>query len=182
MALAPVAPSLSVEEYFESSHHPDWEYVDGIVRERSMPTTVHSFLQALLAEYFRHMRKQFRYGVLVEARTELIPRSRYRIPDVSLCGLPVPSGKFVDTVPWVVIEVLSPDDKLRDELERFREYAQRGVKEILLLDPEKYVAYRFDDGSLVQSEITDLLLPTGERLPFVSAEIFRQLRDELAEQ
>src|SRR5438105_3551590 len=38
MAVVPSPPLVSVDEYLNSSYHPDVEYVDGVLVERGMPT------------------------------------------------------------------------------------------------------------------------------------------------
>lgn len=90
----------------------------------------------------------------------------------------MPAGAIVTTVPWAVIEILSPEDTTRRTLERFHDYSV-GVPQIVLLDPERYVAHRYDAGSLIQTDIEVLPLPSGASVPFVTREIFQQLRQVL---
>jgi hypothetical protein len=97
-----------------------------------------------------------------------------------LCPVPLPTGKVVNTVPWAVVEVLSPDDRLPVQLERFREFMRIGVRHIVVLDPEQLVAFRFDNGSLLETQFTSLDLPTGS-LPFDTTALFQQLVEELNE-
>ncbi|MGA3074293.1 MAG: Uma2 family endonuclease [Bryobacteraceae bacterium] len=178
MALAPTIPRISMDEYLTAGYHPDVEYVDGVLVERDVPTISHSLLQAILSEYFRKYRRQFRFAALSEPRTQIVERARYRIPDLMLCPVPLPAGKIVDSTPWAVIEILSPDDRLSDQLARFRDYKRIGVRHMVLLDPEDLVAYRFDEnGSLIETRFTSLDLPTGD-LPFDTGALFRQLVEE----
>jgi Uma2 family endonuclease len=142
-------PMVSPDEYLNSSYHPDREYVDdvdGVLVERSAPSIAHS-LQLILCVYLDSHRKQFGFEALPEARTQIIARARYRIPDVMLCPVPLPTGKTVDSVPWAVIEIISPEDRLPEQLARFRDYKQIGVSHIVLLDPEDLTAYRFESRS-----------------------------------
>ena len=171
---------VSVDEYLNSSYRPDLEYVDGALVERGLATIAHGLFQIILGSYFRIYRKQFGFAALTDVRTQIIERARYRIPDVMLCPVPLPSGKVVTSVPWVVIEILSPDDRLPDQLERFRDYKQIGVGNVILLDPEQLIAYRFDDGSLLQTRFTSLDLPSGS-LAFDTAGLFQQLVEERTE-
>jgi hypothetical protein len=67
--------------------------------------------------------------------------------------------RIVTSVPWAVIEILTPDDKLPEELERFRDYKRVGVRHVVLLDLENLIAFRFEDGSLLQTRFTSLHLP-----------------------
>src|ERR1039457_2034633 len=105
MAVAPIPPLVSVDEYLNSGYHPDMEYVDGALVERGMPTILHSLLQAILIEYFAQYRKALRFLTLPEVRTQIIERARYRIPDIMVCPLPLPAGKVVTSIPWAVIEI-----------------------------------------------------------------------------
>jgi Uma2 family endonuclease len=37
--------------------------------------------------------------------------------------------------PLLIIEIVSPDDRLRETLQRFREYEKLGVRHIVQMDP-----------------------------------------------
>jgi Uma2 family endonuclease len=93
--------------------------------------------------------------------------------------LPLPQGRVLNEVPGTVIEILSPDDKMGETLERFRDYAGIGVGAIVQMDPERYVAHVYRDGSLIQMDFEDLPLRSGERVPFPSQELFNRLRSTL---
>src|ERR671910_322942 len=102
MATAPTLPVVPVEEYLRSSYHPEMEYVDGVLVERSVPTIAHSILQMILIQFFAQFQERFRFLPLPEVRTQIIERARYRVPDILLCGKPLPKGKVVNTVPLAV--------------------------------------------------------------------------------
>jgi Uma2 family endonuclease len=178
MAVAPIPPSVTVDEYLNSSYRPDLEFVDGVLIERAMPTDPHSLLQVIVAAWFYMLRKKFGFAVMTERRTEIVPRARYRIPDVMLCAAPVSRNKALRIVPWAVIEITSPDDRWSEQLDRLGEFQQIGVRHIILLDPEKCIAFRFDDGSLLQTKFTSLDLPTGS-VPFDTEALFRELQEQL---
>jgi Uma2 family endonuclease len=178
MAIAPTIPLISADEYLSSGYHPDMEYVDGVLVERSVPSIAHGLLQVLLAVWLAPYRRQLRFALLSEARTQIVERTRYRIPDLMICPVPLPPGKVVNTVPWAVIEILSPDDRLSEQLARFRDYRQIGVRHMVLLGSEELIAYRFDEnGSLLETRFVSLDLPSGD-LPFDTEALFRQLAEE----
>lgn len=182
MATALTLPLVPVDEYLNTSYRPDMEYVDGVLVERSMPTIPHGLLQFILGSHFRPLEQQYRFKVLPEIRTEIIERARYRIPDVLLCAKPIPSGRIMNITPFTVIEVLSPEDKFTETLSRFRDYEGIGVKTIVEMDPERYVAYRYEAGSLLETRFQSLYLPHMDVLmPFDSEALFEQLRAELAD-
>jgi Uma2 family endonuclease len=174
MAALANPPLVPVDEYLNSSYRPDMEYVDGVLVERGMPTIAHSLLQMILIQHFGRHQKALRFLSLPEVRTQIVERARYHIPDVILCPLPLPPGKVVTAVPWAVVEVVSPDDRLPEQLERFRDYKRIGVRHVVLLDPEQLLAWRFEEGSLLQTRFTSLDLPSGS-LPFDTEMLFGQL-------
>lgn len=176
MTSAPSLPLVPVDEYLNTSYEHDMEYVDGVLIERGMPTIAHSLLQRLLMAWFLHFDKDMGFMALQDVRTQIIKRARYRIPDTMLCPLPLPTGKICDIVPWAVIEVLSPDDTLSRTRDRFEDYSRVGVQALVLMDPERLIAYRFEQGSLMVAQFTDLSVPGAGKVPFDSDELFRQLQ------
>lgn len=177
MAALPASSVVPVEEYLNSSYSPDMEYVDGVLVERGVPTIAHGLLQMILIRCFSAFEEALGFLTIPEVRTQIIERARYRVPDVVLCGVPLPTGKVVTSVPLAIIEILSPDDRMHEQLERFRDYQAIGVAHILLFDPEKRIAFRFDRGSLIQTQFTTLDLPSGS-VPFDSEALFRELVDK----
>ena len=182
MATAPTRPLVPVEEYLTSGWHPDVEYVDGMLVERGMTTYAHGVLAGIITEHLRRHCREFAFGVSVECRVEIVERSRYRIPDVLISRIPVQlSDRALRDVPLAVFEVLSPDDRTSQQLARFREYWGRGVRQIVVLDPEELTAMRYQEGSLIEEPIIGIDLPDGRRVPFPADHLLEQLRRELAE-
>lgn len=165
---------IPADEYLNSSYHLDREYVDGVLVERGEPTIAHALLQVILCSHLSAHRKRFSFEPLPSVRTQIVERARYRIPDVMLCPVPLPAGKIVNSIPWAVIEILSPEDRLPEQLARFRDYKRIGVLHMVLLDPEELTAYRFDNRALIETQLTSLALPTGH-LPFDTEALFQQL-------
>jgi Uma2 family endonuclease len=182
MATAPTVPLAPADDYLRSSYEHDLEFVDGVLVQSGTPTIAHSLLQKLLLFWFARFEESLRFEALQEVRTQLIQGARYRIPDVMLCPTPVPKGKICDVVPWVVIEILSPDDALSMTRDRLRDYTNLGVQQLVLMDPEEYIAYRFEGGSLIKTAFETLSLPSGTSVPFDSSRLFEQLRGKRGEE
>jgi Uma2 family endonuclease len=179
MSAAPTSPLVPVEEYLNSSWHPDLEYVDGVLVERGMPTYGHGVLASIISEHLRAQRKAFRFGVSIECRVEIVERTRYRIPDVLITGLPVRwSDRALRDVPLAVMEVLSPDDRTSQQLARFREFWRRGVRQIFVFDPENFTCFQYTEGTLAEREIEHIELPDGRQVPFSSVQILNEFREE----
>jgi Uma2 family endonuclease len=70
-----------------------------------------------------------------------LPGGNIRVPDVSFVAMgrfaseQVPEG-FPDLPPDLAIEVLSPDDRSRDVLDKVGEYLQAGVRLVWVIDPK----------------------------------------------
>lgn len=180
IATAPTAPIVSVDEYLKSSYRPDLEYVDGCLVERSVPTYLHSILQAILVAYFRQYERECRFKVLPELRTQIVEGRRYRIPDLLLCAVPTRIDKIMNETPLAVIEVLSPGDTVRETMQRYKDYSSPGVLHIIQMDPESQVAHRFRDGSLIQTRFETLPVE-HTTIPFDSDYLFGELRREIEE-
>jgi Uma2 family endonuclease len=169
--------SVSVDEYLNTAYRPDVEYVDGVLVERGLPTLLQGILQMILVQYFAQFQENMHFRALPEVRTQIIEGARYRIPDVLLCPRPVPRGKVVNITPLAVIEILSPDDRMGQTLERFRDYARIDVGNIVQMDPEKCVAHRFESGSPIETRFENLT--AGDiNVPFDSEALFAKLRAE----
>ncbi len=182
MASAPIIPLVSVEEYLSSSWERDMEYVDGVLIERTMPTVLHGALQILLGILLGQYRKQFGFTIVSKVRVETIAGGRYRLPDVMLLPRHTPADNVVRQAPWAVIEILSPDDRLTYQFQRYAEFWARGTREIIVLDPETSRSFRWKDNGLYEAPITDgIRLPNGQTVPFSTEEVFAQLREEISE-
>ena len=174
MAAETALPFVSVEEYLNTSYPDgDREYVDGIVVERNLGTIPHSLLQSILTEHFRKHRKTG-FGVLTECRTKTTA-SRYRVPDLILVSEPFDrKARFYGGVPIVVIEILSPDDRLNAVMARFQEYELLGVRFMIQMDPERRITHVYERGNLLQRELTSLDYE-GKSIPFDTRALFAEL-------
>jgi Uma2 family endonuclease len=183
MATAPTVPLVPVDEYLNTSYYPDVEFVDGLLVEKSIPTEIHRLLSVILLAWFRQYEKELHIKALADVRTQIIERARYRLPDVLVVSTPLGRkvGPVMTNVPNVVIEIESPDDTHSAILDRFADYAILGVEHVILMHPEKRVAWRHSAESLIKTEFRSLTLPGRCELPFDTNAIFEQLKREVEE-
>src|SRR5688572_27082662 len=146
MATAPTLPPMSVGEYLNSSWQPDMEFGDGALLERNSGTLPHSGLQELVQAHLRTFARE--YGIRIVPGVRLkVSDTRYRIPDVMVVSRPVDmKARAYDGTPLLIVEVLSPEDRLNDVVRKFKDYASLGVPHSILLDPVERVTYTFRDG------------------------------------
>jgi len=147
--------AITVEQYLQTSFSDlDREYRDGEVVERSLPTYQHGKTQALLAAFFLALRAELPLFPCVETRMRLRP-NRIFIPDVAVFYQHEPP-LLPETAPLIVVEILSPDDRLTEVREKLGEYKAWGVSHVWLVDPHGRRMYTCDEGLI---EVAVLRVP-----------------------
>jgi Uma2 family endonuclease len=148
--------ALPVEEYLTTAFPGlDKEYRDGELVERSLPDYKHSKTQGLIVGFFVALQKKLPIFTCPELRLKLGP-NLYLIPDVAVFYPNEPSGRVPDTPPQIVVEVLSPDDRLTEVREKLERYRAWGVPHVWLVDPYSRRMYTCDNGL---SEVSTLRVP-----------------------
>jgi Uma2 family endonuclease len=174
MAALPTPPPVSVEEYLHTSY-PDG---DRIV-ERSMGTPGHGALQKIPVVHLAAFEKPLHIAVRPECRTR-IEETRYRVPGVLVMTRPFrQNDRIVLDPPLLAIEILSPDDRMRDVMHRFREYERFGVRHIVQMDPEDRTTFLFHNGDLVRRDLSSFEVPGRGSLPFDSRELLGRRDEEM---
>ena len=124
---------MPVEQYLATSFPDgDRDYLEGDVLERNIGEVPHSDVQSGLAVLFRLHYPDFWAGV--EVRVQVKAR-RFRVPDVCLVAGGKPKGRVVTDPPFLVVEVLSPEDRMVEMQERIDDYLSFGVKYVWIVDP-----------------------------------------------
>jgi Uma2 family endonuclease len=139
------ATHLPLEQYLATSYHPDCDYIDGEIEERNWGEREHARLQAALCAWFYSRVKAWNVEVLVEQRMR-VASQRVRIPDVCLVSLDAPYEKVITTPPLVVVEILSPEDRVVRYNERPEDYRRMGVANIWVVDPEERRGFDWSAG------------------------------------
>src|SRR6266853_6620277 len=135
---------ISAEEYLATSYRPDCDYVDGHIEERNLGELDHSSLQTAIAVYFGSRQKQLGITVVVEQRVQVSP-TRFRIPDVCVV-IGKATEQIFRTPPFLCVEILSPEDRMKRVQERIDDYLAMGVPYVWVFDPSTrhvYVATAF---------------------------------------
>jgi Uma2 family endonuclease len=138
--------AVPVEEYLQTTYHPDREYVDGQLVERNVGEYFHGRLQTLLAALLVSRERQRRYRVITELRIRTGP-TRYRIPDLCVVALPHKVSPILEK-PDLAIEIVSPDDRFSRVFEKVAEYLQAGVANVWVVDPYQRVVFEADSAGV----------------------------------
>jgi Uma2 family endonuclease len=140
------AELVSLEEYFRSGFQPDREYVDGEIQERNLGEKDHSSVQKRLIGFFLRLEGTTELRVWPEQRVR-VKSTRFRVPDVCVT-IGEPEEQIFTAPPYIVIEVLSPDDTLVRLMERVRDYEELGVGNIWIVDPSARRGWVAGQGAL----------------------------------
>src|SRR5260221_4814132 len=165
---------VSVEEYLNTSYHPDCDYVDGRVVERNLGELDHSSLQTEISFYFRSRREKWGVHAFVEQRVQVSP-TRFRIPDICVLTGAFPTEQIFRTPPFLAIEILSKKDRKQKVLERVADYLAFGVRYVWVIDPRSQEAWVHTTAGVEQ--VKDGILRTQDpALEMSLPEIFAALR------
>jgi Uma2 family endonuclease len=165
--------SIPLSEYLTTTYRPDCDYIDGELKERTLGTRLHGFLQGLIATFFFNNLDAWDIVVGPEIRVR-VSATRVRIPDVCVLRRSDPADPVVQVAPLICIEILSPDDTLGSQRDRVDDYLAMGVEHIWLIDPvsrEAWIATPIGYDNLTTGEFT---VP-GTPIRIVLAELFATL-------
>jgi Uma2 family endonuclease len=162
---------LTLEAYLQTSYHPDCEFVDGHLEERSLGEYEHNNLQAALIAWFFARGPEWNVRVLPEQRTR-VGATRVRVPDVCLVQRDGAIEKVRVTPPILCIEILSPEDRTARTVRVLDEYLSMGVQNLWLFDPVERLAFTYSN--------TGLKLAGGTRLTIAETPIYLDLPELFA--
>lgn len=162
---------MTVEEYRHTSFDgPDRDYVDGEVVERNMGELRHARLQMRLALVLSALAETLRLQVLPEIRIQL-SATRFRVADLAVWRSG-PIGDRIPTVPpFLVAEILSPEDRLVRLQPKIQDYLAHGVEYVWIIDPDERRAMSYSPanpgGALIdelRTEHPEITIPLADLL------------------
>jgi Uma2 family endonuclease len=128
---------VSVEKYLRTSFQDgDREYIDGRIVERNLGEKDHSRLQRNLIGFFIAQQQKLGTYCFPEQRVQ-VSATRFRVPDVCVYIGHEPKEQVFRTPPFLVIEILSKDDRASDLQEKIDEYMAFGVPCVWVIDPRR---------------------------------------------
>jgi Uma2 family endonuclease len=167
---------MTVEEYLHAQFDgPDRDFVDGEVIERNMGELPHARLQTELVYMMRKLQSSLGLQVLTEIRIQVAP-TRCLVADVAVWR-PGDIGQRIPTVPpFLVAEILSPEDRLVRLQPKIQEYLAFGVEWVWVVDPDERRAMRYTltnpGGTLVselRTENPEIAFPLADLLKVLDA-------------
>lgn len=147
---------VPLSEYLSTMYRPDREYLDGQLLERNLGEWDHARLQTLLAQFLTSREKDWGILAVAEQRVQVKP-TRFRVPDITVLTGPPPVD-VVRTAPFLCIEILSPEDRVKEMQNRINDYLDIGVNYVWLIDPSTRRATVYTREGV--SEVRDGVLTT----------------------
>src|SRR5664280_2929900 len=157
----------SVEEYLSSVYDPDLDYVDGELEDRNVGEKDHAKLQLKVVRLLDNLGGWF---VTIETRIRVSP-TRFRVPDVCVYAQE-PDEQVFNDPPLLVIEVLSPEDRMSRMQRKIEDCYGMGCMNVWILDPWRRKAYLYDGSAMV--EVQGTLTTNVPRLSLGITDIFNQ--------
>jgi Uma2 family endonuclease len=134
---------MDVGEYLRATFDgSDCEYLDGEIVERNWGDLPHADAQGNLMYLLALLRPRLGLRVVPEI-TIKISSTRYRVADVAVWR-DDDIGTGIPTVPpFLVVEVLSPEDRMVRVLPKIQEYLSIGVQWVWIVDPQEQSALSY---------------------------------------
>jgi len=130
-----VSAPVSLETYLRTVYRPDCDFVDGVLQERNVGESDHSWIQLRIGSFFLNRFPETGIVAIPEWRFQVKP-TRFRIPDlVVVRGRP--NERILTQTPLLCIEILSPEDTISRMNVRIQDYLDFGVPEVWLVDPQE---------------------------------------------
>ena len=146
---------MSLDEYLHTSFDgADCDYVDGEIIERNMGELPHAILQAELLRRLQDMAGRLQLRVLPEIRLQTRP-TRFGVADIAVWRRGDIGTRIPTVPPFLVVEILSAEDRLIRLQPKIQEYLGYGVERVWVVDPDERRALSYDaatpGGALVEA-------------------------------
>ncbi len=134
---------MSLEEFLQWTDEDVWaEWIEGEVRILSPVNDPHVQIFIFLVSLLQHFAEHHDLG---EIRTEpfTVNLSQLNVvysPDIFFVArsrLHLLQPTYFDGAPDLVVEIVSPESRRRDRVEKFENYEKAGVREYWLIEPER---------------------------------------------
>lgn len=171
--MATAAKPLTLEEFRSQygGRKPHFEYWFGEAIQKSMPTWLHALVQTILGEMLR----QAGYKVGSELELRIDPQWE-PVPDIAATlrklEQPYPTKPLE-----IVVEILSPDDRMSQVLSKCRHYSRIGIEKVFVVDPESQDGWEWDGKSERLERVQHLALTNGRTVAL--AHLWREVSKQL---
>jgi len=151
---------VSLSEYLKTHYRPDCEYIDGQLVERNVGMFDHSWMMGQAIFHFEQYRESLGLLSLPSLRVQ-VSSTRFRVPDVTVVRGD-PHEQILTHPPFLLIEILSPEDSMTSMLEKIDDYLAFGVENTWIIDPSRRKAFWADADGIHAAADGVLVVPPVE--------------------
>ncbi len=160
----------TIDQYLNTSYHPDREFADGALIERNLGTRTHSRIMRALIGSLHDLSKHGDIGSFPGVRVQVSP-TRIRVPDLTVIKRSQTQGEIFTAPPHLCIEILSDEDTADYILEKIDDYLHFGVPYVWIINPRLRKGYVATKAGLVEAE-TGVLTTSDPGICVPVAELF----------
>jgi Uma2 family endonuclease len=157
-----IKTALSVEDYLKASFEADCEFLDGEIVERNMGELPHALLQGKLLVLLNELGSGSGLQVVPEIQLQISP-TRYRVADIAAWRAGSIGTRIPLVSPFLVVEILSPEDRMVRMQPKIQEYLGIGVDHVWLIDAFERKALTYSKEDPV-GRLTDVLKTESPQL------------------
>ena len=186
--VSPLAPSPAVEvtgeQLAQLGNVGRTELVKGVIIHMSPTGHLHGYIEGKFYKALQAFVGQHKLGEVLVGEVGIYTARHpdtVRGADVAYISnermAQVQSSSYLDVAPELVVEILSPDDRWGDLVDKLSEYFAVGVQVVWVADPKTQSVYVYRAPSKVQHFSPDDVLSGGEVMPGFSvpvAELFER--------
>jgi Uma2 family endonuclease len=130
---------VSEQEYLSTNYKPGCDYIDGVLRQKPMPTWKHSVIQGQTSALINRFP-----GFLAGSEfTVKIRTGKYFVPDVAVQRRDHIQDPYAIEPVHLCVEILSPEDRFSEAVAKCEEYHDWGVETTWIIDPDSRRAWEF---------------------------------------
>ena len=140
----------TLDDYYALPDDKRAELIDGVIYDMTAPLVIH---QCIIGEIFTQLKNYVRQNrgscipmmSPIDVRLDRDDKTMVQPDVLVLCNREQIDLRRLEGAPDFIVEVLSPSTKKKDALIKFHKYADAGVREYWMVDPDKkrIMAYRF---------------------------------------
>jgi Uma2 family endonuclease len=164
-------PSMSADEYLHTVFDgADCEYLDGEIVERNAGELPHASVLGNLIYLLAGLMSKLGIQVISEIRIQINPR-RYRVADLAVWRAGNIGDRIPTVPPFLVVEILSAEDRMVRMLPKVQEYLSIGTEWIWVIDPDERKALIYSQASpagmvsdILRTEDPAIEIPVAEAL------------------
>jgi Uma2 family endonuclease len=133
---------VSEQEYLSTNYKPSCDYIDGVLRQKPMPTWKPSVIQGQTIVLI-NLSREFIAG---SEFTVKIRTGKYLVPDVAVQRRDHIQDPYAIAPVHLCVEILSPEDRFSETAAKCEEYHDWGVEMTWIIEPESRRAWEFPKG------------------------------------